>query len=79
MAVAAITTSSNAQDVVVYPQEPVVVVQPVVVAVVEPLPDPRSRFYLGLKAGFNYARVYDSEGEDFEADGQIRVAREVFL
>jgi hypothetical protein len=36
--------------------------------------DAREAFTVGLKAGANYANVYDSEGEDFEADGKIGFA-----
>ena len=33
--------------------------------------DFRKKFMFGLKAGINYSNVYDSEGEDFEADGKF--------
>jgi len=29
----------------------------------------RNKFQFGLKAGANYANVYDSRGEEFRADG----------
>jgi hypothetical protein len=31
----------------------------------------RSKLYVGLKGGFNYANVYDTEGEKFEADAKL--------
>jgi hypothetical protein len=33
----------------------------------------------GLKIGTNYSNVYDSEGEDFEADGKFGLAAGAFL
>jgi hypothetical protein len=33
--------------------------------------DTRSKFQLGLKAGTNYANVYDTQGEEFRADGKF--------
>jgi hypothetical protein len=33
----------------------------------------------GLKVGTNYSNVYDSEGEDFEADGKFGLAAGAFL
>jgi len=36
--------------------------------------DAREAFTIGLKAGANYANVYDSEGEDFNADGKLGFA-----
>ena len=33
--------------------------------------EPRSKFYVGPKAGYNYANVYDTQGENFQADGKI--------
>lgn len=41
--------------------------------------DAREAFTVGLKAGANYANVYDSEGEDFEADGKLGFAGGGFL
>jgi hypothetical protein len=37
-----------------------------------------NRFQLGLKAGANYANVYDTEGEDFKADATLGLAAGVF-
>lgn len=31
----------------------------------------RDKFHFGIKAGTNYANVYDSRGEDFRADGKF--------
>lgn len=36
-------------------------------------------FALGLKAGLNYSNVYDSQGEDFEADPKYGFAGGAFL
>lgn len=36
--------------------------------------DTRNNFKLGVKAGFNYANVYDSQGDDFVADGRFGLA-----
>lgn len=36
--------------------------------------DNREEFQFGLKLGGNYSNVYDSQGEDFEADGKIGLA-----
>lgn len=41
--------------------------------------DSRSQFQVGIKAGANYANVYDSEGEDFRADGKLGFAGGVFV
>ncbi len=41
--------------------------------------DFRENFMFGLKAGVNYSNVYDSEGEDFEADGKFGFAGGGFL
>src|SRR5688572_11231450 len=74
MAIAAVTTISNAQEtVVVYPKESVVV------AVEQTLPDPRNRFYIGLKGGFCFSNVYDTHGENFEADTKSGFAGGLFL
>jgi hypothetical protein len=41
--------------------------------------DPRNKLYLGMKAGYNYANVYDTEGENFQADGKVGFAAGGFL
>ncbi|MHB1278133.1 MAG: porin family protein [Bacteroidia bacterium] len=41
--------------------------------------DLRSSLLFGFKAGINYSNVYDSEGEDFQADSKIGFAGGVFL
>jgi len=41
--------------------------------------DPRTTFYVGPKVGYNYANVYDSEGEKFEADGRVGFVAGVFF
>lgn len=41
--------------------------------------DFRENFMFGLKAGVNYSNVYDSEGEEFEADGKFGAAAGAFL
>jgi opacity protein-like surface antigen len=39
----------------------------------------RKNWTLGIKAGTNFANVYDSEGEDFVADGKIGFAGGLFV
>jgi hypothetical protein len=41
--------------------------------------DPRNKLYFGLKAGYNYSNVYDTEGENFQADGKVGFAAGAFL
>jgi hypothetical protein len=41
--------------------------------------DTRTELYLGMKAGFNYANVYDTEGEKFQADGKLGFAGGLFM
>ncbi|KOY84345.1 hypothetical protein AD998_21625 [bacterium 336/3] len=41
--------------------------------------DSREKFHLGLKAGANYANIYDSKGEEFTADGRFGFAGGVFF
>lgn len=41
--------------------------------------DVREKVQFGIKAGLNYANVYDAEGEEFSADGKIGFAGGVFL
>lgn len=41
--------------------------------------DARGKFAGGIKIGGNYSNVYDSEGEDFTADGRIGLATGGFL
>ncbi len=36
-------------------------------------------FHLGIKAGVNFANVYDEQGEDFQADGKIGFAGGAFM
>lgn len=40
--------------------------------------DSRENFRFGVKAGVNFANVYDEEGEDFVADGKVGFAGGVF-
>jgi hypothetical protein len=40
--------------------------------------DPRNKLYLGIKAGYNYSSVYDTQGETFEAKSKIGIAAGVF-
>lgn len=42
-------------------------------------PDKRNRATFGIKAGVNFANVWDEEGQDFEADGKIGFAGGVFI
>jgi hypothetical protein len=39
----------------------------------------RNSWTMGVKAGMNFANVYDSEGEDFVADGKIGFAGGLFV
>jgi len=41
--------------------------------------DNRGKLTLGVKAGTNYSNVYDSEGEDFVADGKFGLAAGAFV
>jgi len=41
--------------------------------------DQRPRFHMGIKAGANFANVYDSNGEEFRADGKLGFAGGVFF
>jgi len=41
--------------------------------------DTRSQIHIGAKVGLNYANVYDSKGEDFNADPKIGMALGAFL
>lgn len=38
-----------------------------------------SKISLGVKAGANFANVYDSEGEEFDSDGKLGLAAGVFV
>jgi hypothetical protein len=39
----------------------------------------RNNFQMGVKAGANYANVYDEQGDDFNADGKFGFAGGVFM
>lgn len=41
--------------------------------------DERNKISLGVKAGANFANVYDSEGEEFDSDGKLGLAAGVFV
>ncbi len=41
--------------------------------------DDREKIQIGAKIGMNYANVYDSEGEEFDADPKLGMAAGVFL
>lgn len=41
--------------------------------------DDREKIQMGAKIGMNYANVYDSEGEEFDADPKLGMAAGVFL
>jgi hypothetical protein len=41
--------------------------------------DSRSQFHFGIKAGGNFANVYDAQGEEFRADGKLGFAGGVFV
>lgn len=42
-------------------------------------PDNREKFEFGLKVGFNASNVWDSQGEDFQADSKLGVAGGAFF
>jgi hypothetical protein len=42
-------------------------------------PDTRENAYFGIKGGYNYANVQDTQGENFIADGRAGVALGAFL
>lgn len=89
LAVVAVTTIGYTQDTIprptVYIQDtipkPVVYVteaEPVYVVPVA-VRDWNTRVFVGLKGGLNYSNVYDSHGEDFEADSKFGFAVGAFL
>lgn len=41
--------------------------------------DSRSSFHFGIKAGLNFANVYDEQGEAFRADGKTGFAGGIFM
>jgi len=41
--------------------------------------DSRDNIHIGIKAGANYSNIYDSEGEEYQADGKIGFAGGLFL
>jgi hypothetical protein len=41
--------------------------------------DSQTKLHLGIKAGYNYSNVYDTEGGTLEADSKLGVAAGVFL
>ena len=41
--------------------------------------DNRDKLSLGIKGGLNFSNIYDTEGEDFEADGKIGFVGGLFL
>lgn len=41
--------------------------------------DDRGKIAVGVKAGANYSNVYDTEGEEFDADGKVGLAAGVFI
>lgn len=41
--------------------------------------DSRTKLKFGLKAGFNYANVYDAVGEEFDADAKLGFAGGLFI
>lgn len=41
--------------------------------------DSRKKFQFGLKIGSNYSNIYDSNGENFEAEGKFGLAGGVFM
>jgi Outer membrane protein beta-barrel domain len=41
--------------------------------------DHRNKVHVGLKGGYNYSNVYDSQGETFEADSKLGLAAGFFV
>lgn len=41
--------------------------------------DLRERLLFGLKAGVNYSNVYDTQGEEFQADPKMGIAAGAFI
>jgi hypothetical protein len=41
--------------------------------------DSRNKLHMGIKAGYNYSNVYNSQGETFEADSKLGLAAGFFL
>ena len=41
--------------------------------------DSRKKFQFGLKFGSNYSNIYDSDGENFDAEGKFGLAGGVFM
>ncbi len=41
--------------------------------------DSRKKFQFGLKIGSNYSNIYDSDGENFDAEGKFGLAGGVFI
>jgi hypothetical protein len=41
--------------------------------------DPREKFYVGPKAGYNISNVYDAKGENFDADSKVGFVAGVFF
>lgn len=41
--------------------------------------DSRKKFQFGLKIGSNYSNIYDSDGENFDAEGKFGLAGGVFM
>lgn len=41
--------------------------------------DSRKKFQFGLKIGSNYSNIYDSNGENFDANGKFGLAGGVFV
>lgn len=39
----------------------------------------RTKLHFGVKAGINYSNIYDSQGEDFEAESKVGFAGGVFV
>jgi hypothetical protein len=68
------TTTYTQRTTTTYPAETTSVY-----TVPAPVNDWQTRFYIGLKGGVNYSNVYDSEGENFEADSKFGFVGGVFM
>jgi hypothetical protein len=80
LAIMLMAASTNAQDtVVINPREGVDPESLITVTAVATPRDARTKFYMGVKGGYNYANVYDTEGEKFDSHPKIGFAAGMFF
>jgi hypothetical protein len=58
---------------------PIILLISVRISAQESNTDFREKVYLGVKAGFNYANVYDSEGEEFKSNAKFGFVAGVYV